>query len=178
MKYPAYYLPPISWFSEYLSDSGASIDTEERYVKQSLRNHCFIDSPQGKIKLTVPVCKDEKMSSVRISEHGDWRHKHWHAIETTYYNSPFFEFLQDDFRPFYEKKYEFLLDFNIALIEKCFELLNVQQNSQLTTHNSQLKFGAEQRTYHQVFTEKHEFLPDLSIIDLIFNMGNEAILYL
>ena len=176
MKLPIFYLPPIDWFRQYLADESAELDFGETYQKQSPRNHCLIDSPQGALKLTVPVSLPNPRCltrDVRISEHGDWRHKHWHAIETTYFNSPFFEYLQDDFRPLYERHFEFLVDFNTELIEVCRKLLlQDSQPSLFTLHPERSE------VYYQVFAHKHGFIPNLSIIDLIFNMGNESVLYL
>ena len=226
MKLPIYYLPPVEWFKEFVKStvessqqnytgnaaeqqsSGHTIDVldyDEVYQKQSLRNHCFIDSPQGKLKLTVPVEKVTPgmlMKDVRISEHGDWQHKHWHAIETTYYNSPFFEYMQDDFRALYEKKFEFLVDFNVELINLCSLWMGIddikstvrsfqqtdkdyvakQQSTEVLIQNSKTQklknIKTQSPTYYQVFAHKHGFLPDLSVVDLLFNMGKESILML
>ncbi len=179
MKLPIFYLPPIDWFRQYLTDESAELNFGEVYEKQSPRNHCLIDSPQGALKLTVPVSLHNPRCltrDIRISDHGDWHHKHWHAIETTYFNSPFFEYLQDDFRPLYEKHFDFLVDFNTELIEVCKNLL---LQDAPTFHSSLFTFHSERsEVYYQVFAHKHGFLQNLSIIDLIFNMGNEAILYL
>ena len=126
------------------------------------------------------------MKDVKISYHLDWQHQHWNALETSYFNSPFFEYLQDDFRPFYEKKWEYLMDFNEALILKCCELMDIDAKINRTeeflintekgspVQHSEAHFP----DYYQVFAHKHGFVPNLSIIDLIFNMGPESVLYL
>lgn len=188
MKLPIYYLPPIEWFSAYLNDGNPELDLEEPYHKQTCRNHCVIDSPQGRLKLTVPVINPMAeghsllaMKDVLISEHGGWHHKHWHAIETTYFNSPFFEYLQDDFRSVFFGQYKYLADFNVALIEKSLEFIlgdmgSVNRYKELKKRSSvPCKPLAE---YTQVFSHRHGFISGLSIIDLIFNVGNEAVLYL
>jgi hypothetical protein len=121
------------------------------------------------------------MKDVRISTHNDWQHQHWYALETSYFNSPFFEYLQDDFRPLYEKHWDFLMDFNEALILKCCEMLDIQPNiSRTNEYMGITSFNTyfSPTPYYQVFQQKHGFLPDLSIIDLIFNMGNESLLFL
>lgn len=186
MKLPIYYLPPISWFSNYISDSNPLLDLEEPYQKQSYRNHCIIDSPQGPLKLTVPVSFPQECTNghalikdIRISEHGDWRHKHWHALETSYFNSPYFEYLQDDFKPLFEQKFEFLIDFNLKLTETCLNLLEINSLTQQQIEKIRQHIKTTQdKTYYQVFSQKHGFTPDLSIVDLIFNMGKEAVFYL
>jgi hypothetical protein len=118
-----------------------------------------------------------------ISEHGDWRHKHWHALSSTYFNSPYFEYYQDDFHPIYFGNQQRLVDFNIQLNSLIVELLglsNLQspilstQWGKKTSHRS----NTLETNYYQVFAHKHGFIPNLSIIDLLFNMGPEAILTL
>lgn len=183
------YLPPISWFAPLVKGEPICIEQWEHFHKQTIRNRCTIDSPNGKLNLTIPIDKSNfgaggkcLMKDVKISYHLDWQHQHWNALETSYFNSPFFEYLQDDFRPFYERRWEFLMDFNEELINKCCELIDVVPNisrtkefigaQELTTNDSQLT------SYYQVFAQKHGFQPNLSIIDLIFNLGPECILYI
>ncbi len=125
------------------------------------------------------------MKDVKISYHLDWQHQHWNALETSYFNSPFFEYLQDDFRPFYERKWDYLMDFNEALILKCCELMGVEPEISRTegflinAASELLLCGSHivAPEYYQVFAHKHGFVSDLSIIDLIFNMGPESVLY-
>lgn len=196
------YLPPVQWFSKLVANGFVYIEHWESYHKQTYRNRCMIDSPNGAISLTVPVEKPSDGSrlikDMRISDHDDWRTKHWHALESSYYNSPFFEFYQDDFRPFYEKKYDFLIDFNQELVMKCLELMNIEAEMiptsafmdpdeidsdkwadlrDVISPKTSLEDDPDFRIkpYYQVFDQGAGFKPNLSIIDLIFNMGPESV---
>lgn len=195
------YLPPISWFANLKTGEPILVEAYENYHKQTIRNRCTIDSPNGALNLTIPVDKSNfvggkcLMKDVKISSHSEWQRQHWYALESSYFNSPFFEYLQDDFRPMYEKKWTYLMDFNEALLNKCCELIDIQPviertkefvgvgHSERATLQGENKIGNENcshspRKYYQVFQHKHGFLSDLSIIDLIFNMGPEAVFYL
>lgn len=194
MVLPSAYLPPISWFVNLMTDEPICIEQYEHYQKQTIRNRCTIDSPNGLLNLSIPVDRstfvDGKclMKDVRISTHCDWQHQHWYALETSYFNSPFFEYLQDDFRPIYEKQWEFLMDFNEVLIEKCCEILDLNLTIARTSYYIRkaahsIESAASEKDFHpipyyQVFQQKHGFLPNISIIDLIFNMGKESTLIL
>ncbi|MDE6722339.1 MAG: WbqC family protein [Bacteroidaceae bacterium] len=188
MILPSAYLPPVSWFSALLREESVLIEQHENYQKQTIRNRCTIDSPNGPLNLSIPVDRSIftggkcLMKDVRISDHNDWQHQHWYALETSYFNSPFFEYLQDDLRPLYERKWDFLIDFNEALINKCCEMLDVQPNISRTSYYMGIDFVVNSQlstvNYYQVFQQKHGFLPNLSIIDLIFNMGPESVLVL
>lgn len=192
------YLAPVQYFSKLY---GAPRIVEERcdhYVKQTYRNRCIIAGPNGPQALTIPVERNgaEKTATrdVRISDHGNWRHLHWNALVSNYKNSPFFEYYADDFRPFYEKRYEFLVDFNEALRHTVCELLNLRPDVSTSQeyvdaaaaglddfresihpkadHTADTSFCAH--PYYQVFAARTGFLPNLSIADLLFNMGPEA----
>jgi len=149
------------------------IDTDEHYVKQTIRNRCTIAMPDGPANLIIPVeaaSSHVPIRDIRISEHGQWRHHHWNALRTAYGKSPFFEYYADDFALFYQSRtHDFLIDFNAALHEVICGLIDIDQD-----------VAPQQRrdTYYQVFAQRLGFLPDLSIVDLLFNMGPEAIFYL
>ncbi|MDD3508280.1 MAG: WbqC family protein [Parabacteroides sp.] len=198
---PAYistaYLGPVQQYSKMFHFPEVRIETSENYLKQSYRNRCIIAGANGLLPLSVPIVKPDTLKcltkDIRISDHGNWRHLHWNAIVSAYNSTPFFEYYEDDFAPFYEKKYEFLFDFNEELRMLICQLLDIQPQIQYTTsfeadvENDFRWISPKQdiadpsfllKPYYQVFQDKHGFLPNLSIIDLLFNTGNEGILIL
>ena len=185
MVLPSCYLAPVAYYQQLLHAGKAEIEVCDHYVKQTLRNRCWIDSPSGPLALTIPVEKAEgkqAMRDVRISDHGNWRHQHWQALVSSYRQSPFFEFLADDFAPFYTRRWTFLADYNEELMHLVLNLLDVSptitRTTAFTPSPAWQPDNQPQQPYYQVFASRHGFLPGLSIIDLLFNMGNEAILYL
>ena len=191
------YLPPVSFFTAINSGGDVLIEQYDNYCKQTYRNRCRIATAAGVQVLTVPIVKSSSpkqfMKDVRISDHGEWRRQHWNALESAYMNSPFFMYYQDDFRPFYENKYEFLIDFNTELTLLIMKLAGIERPIKLTEsygkngeNLTDLRRMAdpgtdeplECRPYWQVFKEKYGFLANLSAVDLLFNMGPEFPLYL
>ena len=163
----------------------------------------IIPTTNGPLSLTIPTNHDISLSmkDIRISDHANWRHVHWNALLSAYGESPFFEYYQDDIRPFFEKKYEFLFDFNMETTEKMIELLDIRPKISITEAYIQSKELKEEdeikdfrdairpkkplpdaefapKRYYQVYGQKHGFQPNMSILDLLFNEGNEAIFYL
>lgn len=186
------YLPPINFFTAINSGGDVLIEQYDNYCKQTYRNRCRIAAASGIQALTVPIVKGtapkQIMKDVRISDHGDWRRQHWNALESAYMNSPFFMYYQDEFRPYYEKKYEFLIDFNTELTLRIMELAGINKPIKLTESyckkdenlldlrqmvNPGINEPENCRPYWQVFKQKHGFIGNLSAIDLLFNMGPE-----
>ena len=124
------YLAPVEYYSKLLNYDKIFIEQHDHYMKQTYRNRCTIAGPEGELALSIPTVKPKEpkcpMKDIRISDHGNWRHLHWNAIESAYNSTPFFEYYKDDFRPFYEKKYEFLTDFNEELCRLVCELIDIQ----------------------------------------------------
>ena len=187
---PTTYFGPISWYSRLLRTENWQIDDSECYVKQTTRNHCLIATANGVQKLTVPVEKPSRSEKggarneplltreIRLSDHGKWRTEHWNAICTAYGESPFFDYYADDLRPFYERRdWEFLFDYDMAIFEKMLELIGFSRNEERGARNH-FTLHTPHSTYWQVYQQRHGFLPDLSILDLLCCMGPEAILYL
>ena len=228
------YFGPIQWYQKLNRYDECLIERHESFIKQTYRNRMLIPTTNGPLALTIPTNHDISLSmkDIRISDHANWRHVHWNALLSAYGESPFFEYYQDDIRPFYEKKYEFLFDFNMETTEKMIELLDIrpkisiteeyvlseerrgkseeseerrvkseefnspeaqaQFNIQHSTFNTQIvdfrdairpkkplpdpEF--ESKRYYQVYEQKHGFQPNMSILDLLFNEGNEAIFFL
>ena len=196
------YLPPVQYFAHLQSAEQVWIEQYDHYQKQTYRNRCVIAAPDGPLSLTIPIEKPNTqkafMRDIRISDHGNWRHLHWNAIESAYNHTPFFEYYKDDFRPFYEKKFDFLVDYNEQLCQLVCQLIDIDTSFQRTesyiTEPSNTIIDLRDAIhpkkevmddasfsavpYYQVFQERLGFLPNLSIIDLLFNMGPEAILVL
>ena len=197
------YLAPVEYYTKLLTYDRIFIEQHDHYMKQTYRNRCTIAGPDGEIALSIPTVKPESlkcpMKDIRISDHGNWRHLHWNAIESAYNSTPFFEYYKDDFQPFYEKKYEFLADFNEELCNLVCELIDIQpvmeRTSDYKTTFTQDEYDFREaihpkkdyhltdpefipRPYYQVFEARNGFRPNLSIIDLLFNMGPESLLIL
>lgn len=170
----------------------------ETFRKQSYRNRCVIATTNGTQTLTVPVDKGDGRD-VRISDHGNWRHLHWYALISAYSESPFFEYYADDIRPFFERRWEFLYDFNMDICTTVCDLLDIhptiKQTEEYIKHDKlssdiadfretiapkhpQPDIDFTPRRYYQVYERKHGFMPNLSILDLLFNMGPEGVFYL
>ncbi len=115
------YFGPIQWYQKL-----------NRY--DECLNRMIIPTTNGPLSLTIPTNHDISLSmkDIRISDHANWRHVHWNALLSAYGESPFFEYYQDDIRPFYEKKYEFLFDFNMETTEKMIELLDIRPKISIT----------------------------------------------
>jgi hypothetical protein len=192
------YLGPVQYYCKLLQYPSILIEQEENFIKQTYRNRCVIAAANRLLTLSVPVEKPETLKcqtkDIRISDHGNWRHLHWNALISAYGTSPFFMYYQDDFAPFFEKKYRFLFDFNEELRKLICSLLDMQPSVSFTTqyevnpsHDFREKISPKSSfndpefvpiPYYQVFKEKFGFLPNLSIVDLLFNMGPEGLIVL
>ena len=203
------YFGPVQWYQKLKRYDHCVIEQYDSYQKLTYRNRCVIATANGLQALTVPVdhspltidhvqCKD-----LRISDHNQWRRVHWNALQSAYSESPFFEYYADDIRPFFEQKYEFLIDFNEAIRQKMCELLDIETSvsysSGFMVHGSGFMVQGsgfkdfrevihakhpqddpefQPRSYWQVFQHRYGFQPNLSILDLLFCMGPEAVFYL
>lgn len=195
------YLPPVQWFAHFAAADNVLIEQHEHYLKQTYRNRCIIAGPDGQVDLSIPLEKASSHAEIRdlrISDHGHWRHHHWNAIRSAYGNSPFFEYYADDFAPFYERPAGFLMDFNEALINLLCRLLDIEPHYERTKafisasdvfikdlrplisprcpYTQDVTFTP--KPYYQVFQQRLGFLPNLSVADLLFNMGPEGLLVL
>lgn len=167
------YLGSIEYYRNLLR-KGEMIDLSAPYRKQTCMNRCYIDSPHGALALSVPVVKpDGRMSvgEVLISEHGNWRHQHWNALVSSYRQTPYFDYYEEDFFPFYhEHRWERLADFNNDMHQTVMRLLEpyplVEESKRIHA------------PYYQMFASRHGFIENLSIVDLLFNMGPESVYYL
>ena len=191
------YFGPVQWYQKLHRADAVLMERWESFQKQTYRNRCLIATTQGIQALTVPVERSSEgcIKDLRISDHGNWRHLHWNALQSAYGESPFFEYYQDDIRPFFQKRWTFLLDFNEEIRAKMCELIDIQPQVTYSTeyvadskpmgiddfrtainpkHPAQ-DDDFETKTYSQVYQMKHGFLSNLSVLDLLFNMGPEGV---
>lgn len=203
------YFGPVQWYQKLYRADAVLIEQWESFQKQTYRNRCHIATTNGVQALTVPVVRPSQQTienrqyikDIRISDHGNWRHLHWMALQSAYGESPFFEYYQDDIRPFFERRWDYLLDFNESICIKMCELIDICPKISFTTayypcsqsaslcanidfreainpkhptHDDDFK----PQPYYQVYANKHGFQSNLSVLDLLFNMGPESIFYL
>lgn len=196
--FPLFYLPPVSYFTALKEhDFEFLIENHEHLPKQTYRNRATIASPDGKLDLMLPVVKGSKnhtiIKDVQLSYDAKWQRLHWLSLQTCYRSSAYFEFYEDGLVPFYEKKYTFLFDFNMELLSWLFKQLKIASNFDLTADyekdiTSELDFRnkfnkneihhVKMKEYFQVFSDRNTFIPNLSIVDLLFNQGPQSKLYL
>jgi hypothetical protein len=189
---PIAYLGPISYFAIILKAEEVHIESKEHFVKQSVRNRCSILGANGKQTLTIP--KQRKSSDktiieeIHISNKDKWQKLHWQSIVSAYNSSPFFDYYKDELEYFYNSTFINLFDFNLNLTHKILQLLQEEREMKITTE-FQANFSGndfrnhtfnteKENKYEQVFNEKHNFIPHLSILDLLFNLGPETEEYL
>ena len=197
------YFGPVQWYQKLYRYRMVWMERHDSFVKQTYRNRCCIATTHGVQALTIPVehaTGSTLTRDTRISDHGNWRHLHWNAIRSAYGESPFFEFYADDLAPFFERRWTFLADFNDEICSLMCQLLDITPHLQPTTaYVTAGQCAARQiddfrdairpkhplpdpdfqpKRYYQVFEQRHGFQPNLSILDLLFNMGNESIFYL
>ena len=189
---PISYLGPVAYYSAILQSEEIFIETKEHFIKQSFRNRCTIMGANGSQTLTIP--KERKssdktlISDISISNQDNWQKSHWQSIVSAYNSSPFFEYYKDELFPFYNTKHSTLFDFNLKLSKTILELMQVEKKLNFTSkfqkESNRLDFRSSkfilknQEEYQQVFCEKYSFIPNLSILDVLFNLGPETTSYL
>jgi hypothetical protein len=192
------YLPNVNYFYFLLNSEKVFIETGEHFEKQSYRNRCEILSANGRLSLTIPLQKNgnkELITEKKISYAERWQSKHWTAITSAYKNAPYFEYFEEEFKPFYKNEFDYLFDFNTQLLQLILKILRIKKDLFFTgiyekefagldlrklIHPKEKKIaeGASGSIYYQVFLDKFGFTKNLSVIDLLFNTGLETIPYL
>jgi len=191
------YFPPIEYFYHILESENIVIDNWETYKKQTYRNRCNIYSEKGLMPLTIPVTKPQgngtKTHDILIADIDKWKGNHWKTIETAYMNSPFYEYYKEEIYEEFIKQYNKLTDFNNSLLKVILKLLEIDKQINYSesfikpnTFPNDYRFKISPKVsnnlifdeYIQVFADRKGFIENMSILDLIFNLGPEAKYYL
>lgn len=193
--FPIFYFPPVAWFSALVKESSPVLFEQfETFPKQTYRNRTSIYAANGKLSLMIPIqhSGSRLMKDIQISDVENWRKQHWKSIESAYRGSPYFEFYEDKIKSiiFFEERS--LLNFNRNALEVLFKILKMDIPFQLTKDfetdfdgtDYRNQFSAKSKeefgfpVYYQTFDEKFGFIENLSILDVICNLGPESLAYL
>lgn len=197
LLHPAY-CPDLLVFAQ-LVQRPVCWELHDHYQKQTYRNRCYIYTDQGKQMLNIPIrhvggpLGRQNYRDVLLDNSYHWQRDHWRALQTAYRASPFFEYYEDDLKPLFHTTYEKLLEFNLESIHVLANCLGLEMNESSTETyekdpanlvdlrtlvNAKQPRRVEWPPYHQVFEEKHGFIPGLSLLDLLFNLGPASMEYL
>ncbi|MDR2362424.1 MAG: WbqC family protein [Prevotellaceae bacterium] len=192
------YWAPVQYFAKLAVTSETLLEQHEHYSKQTYRNRCRIATANGVLALTVPVIKTHgakmPIRDVRIDYTERWQHNHWKAIESAYRSSPFFDYYAGDIRPFYERKEPFLFDLNEQILHIALELIGLKITvgytdafvSEYPEHDFRYIISPKRpytmydpkfkpQIYYQVFAPANGFAANMSILDLLYNEGTNAL---
>lgn len=196
MVFPSFYFGPALYFKLLKDTPSPSIDTAEHFVKQTYRNRLSLYSANGLLSLSIPLKKwrnHTPIKEIEIAYTEDWQTQHWRSLCAAYSRSPFFEYYDLEFEQLYSQKFESLLEWNAACFKTILKVTNLNLNytysdqfditqnidsNLVSTKTNEVLNQYQFPFYLQTFNEKHGFIPNLSIIDLVFNLGGETIAYL
>ena len=193
---PTYFAPVAQYSAIYKSDTVA-FEFDDNYQKQTYRNRCYIYGANGKLSLNIPVSHlntktRKKTKDTLVDNDSQWQQQHFKSLQSAYKSSPFFEFFEDDISKIFNKNYTYLQDVNIdthLFITDALQINDFFSKSEEYEINPETadyrnlaiaKKGIDIITdkYIQMFDEKHGFIPNLSVLDLLFMEGPNAISYL
>ena len=191
---PTAYFPPVSYFTVLNANPRVSIEFFEHFVKQSYRNRCCIYSPNGKQNLVVPIEQRSErtlVKDIKVAYTEDWARNHWRSLEAAYRRSAYFEYYEDEIAPLIlGKKHTYLIDLNQEITSLLLKILKISCVLEQTPNYTKVEIGdfrdkfspknppATTLPYSQVFDNKFGLIPDLSILDLLFNQGPRSIDFL
>jgi len=198
LVFPALYNGPVNYYARLVRQQELLLEQYDSYSKQTYRNRCRILGPNGVIILSIPVKRTRGIKNlvrdIRVDYDINWNKVHWRGLVASYASSPYFEYLADEIHPIYERRHTFLIDLNRLLIEHTLGFIGLDIPLRLSEAFEPIVSEADPRhfihpktdqamadpgfvpvNYHQVFSDRLGFQPNLSILDLIFNTGPETL---
>lgn len=192
---PIFYLPPVSWFAEFLKDENEILlEQHENFPKQTYRSRCNIYGANGKLALILPIHHNGKrvMKDLELSYAEDWQKLHRKSIKIAYQSSPYFEYYEDKLKQIFSVQPTSLIEFNLNALKIILQILKVEKDYSLTTEFEKTpdavdfreRFSAKKESeyhlpeYYQTFSDKLGFIKDLSILDVVCNIGPESATYI
>ena len=199
----AQFFPPIEYLARCVQADSVVIEAHEHFQKSSYRNRCQIAGANGIQVLSVPLQRQKaeeglrsadarSIQNMRISYDMDWQKQHWRTLQTAYGSAPFWEFYAPVLERFFTHKFDYLLDYNIEILKTIFKLLKIDKSVIITksmtyeavyTEGSDLrqlilpkmKSDFEGTPYSQLFNDRYDFIPNLSVLDVLFCCGNQSL---
>lgn len=192
---PIFYLPPVSWFAEFLKEENEILlEQHENFPKQTYRSRCNIYGANGKLALILPIHHNGKraMKDLELSYAEDWQKLHWKSIKIAYQSSPYFEYYEDKLKQIFSVQPTSLIEFNLNALKIILQILKVEKDFSLTKEFEKTpdavdlreRFSAKKESeyhlpeYYQTFSDKLGFIKDLSILDVVCNIGPESATYI
>lgn len=192
------YFGSVEQFGAIAKSDKMVFEVQDNYQKQTYRNRMYIYGANGKLLLNIPIKHNsgkgrQKYRDVKIENDFPWQKEHFKSLESAYRTSPFFEFYEDEIAPLYQKKHRFLMDFNFECFDLITDFLQLEANVSRTVSyekevtglidlrhlvNAKKEPSHGLTKYTQVFKDKHQFIPNLSILDLLFSEGPNTLTFL
>ncbi|WP_407480942.1 WbqC family protein [Elizabethkingia meningoseptica] len=192
---PVFYLPPVQWFAEFLNENNEIVLEEwENFPKQTYRNRTEIYGANGKLALIIPTkhTGNRLYKETEVSYAENWQKLHWKSIKTAYQSSPYFEFYESQLEDVYSVQPEKLMEFNLRALNIILKLIKAEKSFTFTSgyeakpecndlrdsFSAKKTVGIDSKEYYQVFSDKLGYIPNLSVLDLLCNLGPESAAYL
>ena len=199
----AQFFPPIEYLARCVQADSVIIEAHEHFQKSTYRNRCHIAGANGMQVLSVPLQRQKteeslrsadarSIQNMRISYDVDWQKQHWRTLQTAYGSAPFWAFYAPVLERFFTHKFDYLLDYNVEILKTIFKLLKIDKSVIITESKSyeavytegsdfrqlispKIKSNFEMTPYSQLFNDRYDFIPNLSVLDVLFCCGNQSL---